>query len=496
VYLCAVVSRMAVFWLVALQSGLDPVEVAHDSSVTVGRKASCKAIVAEEHAYVSGEHCRVHISAGGDIMVEDLSANGTFVNSSRVGKGKQVAAKFGDEISLAKPTRRGGALKFKFQAEAPSEVCQLDAQEAGRDGDRGAASMTPDRGDGGHGGAPGAAVTTTPREAIPAPVQVVRPASANALGAASPAGPLTGAPSGSEAPTAGSAAGPAKADGGVPHTSLMSALAADRIAAQDELRITEQRCEAEAARVALLQSEVAEARSELERERSRPFGRGHGQSSMKLTGECHELRERLARLREEGAQIDSARPAAEKAAARERQECAQIRAEIDAEKGCAERAELEASRLKSEAEEATAHVQSLRASLQLAARRNADLEESVAEAASEALSAQRASAAARQRLESRSAALSQLKGTVREHARQVAERLALLDKSIAELAPQSQDGASEALRAAGGELSPTAPVPRRSQSAHDPALSSPEGAGGSATKRRRRASLEEEALSS
>merc|ERR1719503_354053 len=115
----------------------------------------------------------------------------------------------------------------------------------------------------------------------------------------------------------------------------MTALAADRAAGEDELRITEQRCEVEAARVAKLQSEVAEARSELEQERSRQAaGEASGrQASVKLTGECHELRERLAKLRDEGAQIELARPAAEEAVAREREECAQLRAELDTEKG-------------------------------------------------------------------------------------------------------------------------------------------------------------------
>lgn len=271
----------------------------------------------------------------------------------------------------------------------------------------------------------------------------------------------------------------------VAKTGIMSALAADRDAAQDELRITLQKVEAENRRVSELQAEVAEARSELEQERSRQAAveaRG-AQGSAGLAGECHELRERLARLREEGAQIENARPAAEEAAVREREECVQLRAELDAEKSCAERADLEAAQLKSEADEATAHVQSLRANLQVAARRNADLEESVAAASAEALSAQRASSTARQKLESRSAALLQLKGTIRDHARQVAERLALLDHSIAEL-PQTQEPGE-------GDLPPTAPmVSRRSpQRVDDPALSSQEGAGDSATKRRRCASL-------
>merc|ERR1719424_203361 len=52
-------------------------------------------------------------------MLEDLSANGTYVNAFRVGKDKSAKVGLEDVISMAKPTRAGGALKFKLQ-EAPA----------------------------------------------------------------------------------------------------------------------------------------------------------------------------------------------------------------------------------------------------------------------------------------------------------------------------------------------------------------------------------------
>ncbi|CAJ1338079.1 unnamed protein product [Effrenium voratum] len=85
---------------------------------SIGRKACCQLVLPESYAYVSGEHCRLkRVDTGeGPLLLEDLSGNGTFVNASRVGRGKTQVVNAGDEISLAKPTRKGGAIKFCIEA--------------------------------------------------------------------------------------------------------------------------------------------------------------------------------------------------------------------------------------------------------------------------------------------------------------------------------------------------------------------------------------------
>ena len=87
---------------------------------SIGRKACCQLVLPESYAYVSGEHCRLKFvesaSGSGTLLLEDLSGNGTFINGRKVGRGKTQDINIGDEISLAKPTRKGGAIKFHVEA--------------------------------------------------------------------------------------------------------------------------------------------------------------------------------------------------------------------------------------------------------------------------------------------------------------------------------------------------------------------------------------------
>ena len=50
---------------------------------------------------------RAETSTGSHVYVEDLSSNGTFVNGDLVGKGKKVALKNNDEISLSMKLLKG-----------------------------------------------------------------------------------------------------------------------------------------------------------------------------------------------------------------------------------------------------------------------------------------------------------------------------------------------------------------------------------------------------
>ena len=105
-------------WLVPLSGKLTRVELPQCDSVTsIGRDPVNAFIIPAAYAYVSREHCRIrsNLADTGEVVVEDLSANGTYVNAERVGKGRSKRLKCGDKISLAKPHRRGGALTFQLQ---------------------------------------------------------------------------------------------------------------------------------------------------------------------------------------------------------------------------------------------------------------------------------------------------------------------------------------------------------------------------------------------
>lgn len=102
-----------------LQAGVGgPWQLPDSGNFSIGRKACCQLVLPESYAYVSGEHCRLKCvdSAGSSLLLEDLSGNGTFINGKKVGRGKTQHISIGDEISLAKPTRKGGAIKFHVEA--------------------------------------------------------------------------------------------------------------------------------------------------------------------------------------------------------------------------------------------------------------------------------------------------------------------------------------------------------------------------------------------
>mmetsp|Transcript_52363 Transcript_52363/g.125038 ORF Transcript_52363/g.125038 Transcript_52363/m.125038 type:complete len:810 (-) Transcript_52363:86-2515(-) len=118
------------WWLVPVQPGLERRRLT-DGPFTIGRKGTCTYIIPEDFAYVSGEHCRFHARLGNvaGVEVEDLSANGTFVNGVKIGRGKRGNVSIGEEISLAKPTRRDGALKFKLELDPNTSAIPAAPQD-------------------------------------------------------------------------------------------------------------------------------------------------------------------------------------------------------------------------------------------------------------------------------------------------------------------------------------------------------------------------------
>ncbi len=111
-------------WLVPHHAGtgVRPVRLTVGNTVSIGRKKDCT-IVLGELTYVSGCHCEVIVDQSGSICVHDCSANGTYINNLRIGKGRKLQAMPSDVISLAKPNRQGGATKFKI-----AEMSQVAAE--------------------------------------------------------------------------------------------------------------------------------------------------------------------------------------------------------------------------------------------------------------------------------------------------------------------------------------------------------------------------------
>ncbi|KAL1510888.1 hypothetical protein AB1Y20_005720 [Prymnesium parvum] len=70
------------------------------SSVTLGRAATCTVRIPD--AKVSQKHCELSVEGGG-VMVIDMSTNGTFLDSCRIGKGNRVPMRVGSTLTLLNP---------------------------------------------------------------------------------------------------------------------------------------------------------------------------------------------------------------------------------------------------------------------------------------------------------------------------------------------------------------------------------------------------------
>ncbi|CAK9099931.1 unnamed protein product [Durusdinium trenchii] len=105
--------------LVDLTSG-EVHRLPEDGLVSVGRRPDCEVVI--PRSVVSGRHC-VLLCSEGHVQVEDVSANGTFVNETQVPKGfslpQHVLLHDGDHIFLAH--RDGPSLLF-LSGEAGDEV--------------------------------------------------------------------------------------------------------------------------------------------------------------------------------------------------------------------------------------------------------------------------------------------------------------------------------------------------------------------------------------
>lgn len=83
--------------------------VSGKDTYTVGRYGSCDILLSQTNCSIkmdnlSRTHCAfkrvLNVVTGHQILLEDCSSNGTFVNGDKIGKGKSKALKHGDEIAL------------------------------------------------------------------------------------------------------------------------------------------------------------------------------------------------------------------------------------------------------------------------------------------------------------------------------------------------------------------------------------------------------------
>jgi len=73
--------------------------------VSLGRKEGCDIIINE--AVVSGNHCYITVLSRGLAQIEDVSTNGTYINSVKIGKGNRMDLREGDILTLGKPNAPG-----------------------------------------------------------------------------------------------------------------------------------------------------------------------------------------------------------------------------------------------------------------------------------------------------------------------------------------------------------------------------------------------------
>mmetsp|Transcript_127492 Transcript_127492/g.248477 ORF Transcript_127492/g.248477 Transcript_127492/m.248477 type:complete len:445 (+) Transcript_127492:120-1454(+) len=115
--------------LVRLHEGLPQERIPfppESGEITIGRRPNCTVVLKD--AAVSGTHCVVTCSCGGDRVefeVEDRSTNGTFVNGKKLTKGQRLRLVEGGVLSLTRPGDRD-CLSVQESQAAPSIEFRLE----------------------------------------------------------------------------------------------------------------------------------------------------------------------------------------------------------------------------------------------------------------------------------------------------------------------------------------------------------------------------------
>eukprot|EP00743_Colponemidia_sp_Colp-15_P003926 GILK01004235.1.p1 GENE.GILK01004235.1~~GILK01004235.1.p1 ORF type:complete len:509 (+),score=97.03 GILK01004235.1:43-1527(+) len=115
------------------QKNVDSIELVHDA-MSIGRKEENDTVLTDPR--VSGFHCCVRRETqdgGVTYTLEDLSSNGTFLNGTKVGRGKKVCIRAGDEIMILPEDRVGkeGLIAFAFKLTGEDESsCEPPTKKA------------------------------------------------------------------------------------------------------------------------------------------------------------------------------------------------------------------------------------------------------------------------------------------------------------------------------------------------------------------------------
>mmetsp|Transcript_96406 Transcript_96406/g.152475 ORF Transcript_96406/g.152475 Transcript_96406/m.152475 type:complete len:591 (+) Transcript_96406:83-1855(+) len=423
------------------------------NTLDIGRKVTCELVIPEEFGYVSGKHCCVRRLPGDDAdkacLLEDLSANGTYVNSTKVGKDKSAKISLGDVISLAKPTRPGGALKFKLQ-EAPTVAAPNEVEAAAATaiqkpselalepvlgvglGDRvHSAEKVPVVSKSSTATAPANAVLpSVPMVGVAdlAPMQALRQPSASSRAAIDSIANARCPPQ----PSALAEALNAESRRGYDMAAILQARLAETEAHCAELNaeLSEEHARNLAAKAA------ANAEAGFLHEERCSEESSTAALSRRLASDCSELKDQLAKKQAETARFErELLPAAEEAVRLEKLQALRLQEELGAERSCMERAEKQAQQLRSECAEAEAraHSSSLQLELDNAEMRNAHLEEECAEIWKDIHRARASVANSTEKLQTRAHLLTTLKGAVKEHTQLLMDRVHDLSSALLEI---------------------------------------------------------------
>jgi len=83
--------------LIPLTDSLESVNLTKDL-YTIGRMPTNDVQI--QDIRMSGVHCKIYKDVDGNVWIEDLSTNGTFIENDKIGKGKKKKLASGDKILL------------------------------------------------------------------------------------------------------------------------------------------------------------------------------------------------------------------------------------------------------------------------------------------------------------------------------------------------------------------------------------------------------------
>eukprot|EP01102_Stenamoeba_stenopodia_P008771 TRINITY_DN255_c0_g3_i1.p1 TRINITY_DN255_c0_g3~~TRINITY_DN255_c0_g3_i1.p1 ORF type:complete len:519 (-),score=86.09 TRINITY_DN255_c0_g3_i1:12-1568(-) len=92
--------------------GNNPTKFELNKDTNIGRSRKC--VIRLNDPRVSAVHCNITRSYSGDVILKDLSSNGTWVNGTLVGKNNVMSLRSGDKISLVHKSANDDGLIYVF----------------------------------------------------------------------------------------------------------------------------------------------------------------------------------------------------------------------------------------------------------------------------------------------------------------------------------------------------------------------------------------------